>query len=68
MAFETKELSGALFRNDRKESEQHPDYNGNAKINNIDYWLNGWIKQTKTGAKYLSLSFKRKEVGAALRP
>lgn len=52
--------SGALFKNDRKEQPNHPDYKGSAEIDGVDYWLSAWIKEGKSG-KFMSLSFKPKE-------
>ena len=45
---------GSLFKNDRKELDNHPDYNGSINIDGKDYWLNGWIQEsTKTKKKVL---------------
>jgi len=63
MAFEQRENSGALFRNDRKEKDTHPDYNGTANIEGVDYYINAWLKEGKSG-KFFSFSFKRKDGGA----
>lgn len=57
---ESKDLSGVLFKNDRKEKETHPDYKGSALINGVDYWLSAWIKEGKSG-KFMSLAFQVKE-------
>lgn len=54
---------GALFKNDRKESDNHPDYKGKINIEGVDYWLSAWIKTDKNGAKYMSLSPQRKDQG-----
>jgi hypothetical protein len=32
MAFEQKDNTGALFRNDRRETDAHPEFNGSAMI------------------------------------
>jgi hypothetical protein len=61
MAYETKPGNGALFKNDRKEKETHPDYKGDININGTNYWLSAWLKATKDGKKYMSLSAKPKE-------
>jgi hypothetical protein len=55
MAYELKEGSGSLFKNDRKEKENHPDYAGSIMINGKEHWLSGWIKEGKKG-KFFSLS------------
>lgn len=63
MAYEVRELTGSLFKNDSKEEETHADFNGSAKIGGIEYWVNAWIKTYEkegTKRKYYSLSFKPK--------
>jgi len=61
MAYEQKDNSGSLFVNNRKETDSHPDRNGTAKIDGVEYWVSGWVKQDKNGNPWMSLSFKRKE-------
>lgn len=60
MAFQHKDNSGSLFRNDRKQSDNHPDYNGTAVVNGVEYWMNAWLKEGSRG-KYFSFSFRAKE-------
>lgn len=59
--FEQKPNSGSIFNNERKEQDSHPDRTGSCNIDGRDYWVNGWLKKTKDGKPYLSLSFKLKE-------
>ena len=59
--YEQKDNSGAIFVNDKKESEKHPDRKGSAVIGGKDYWVSGWINESKQGTKYMSLSFTEKE-------
>ncbi|HEY1244176.1 MAG TPA: hypothetical protein VGF29_05025 [Hyphomicrobiaceae bacterium] len=50
---------GALFRNDKKERDAHPDYTGSAEVNGRKFWLSAWIRTSeKTGKKYMSLAFR----------
>jgi len=58
---------GSMFVNDRKETESHPDRTGSGCIEcpncgtKADFWLSGWLKTSKAGKKFLSLSFKPKD-------
>ena len=70
MAFEQKANSGAMFRNEKKNSPNHPDMRGDVHLdrefltnlmgkNNdtlIKVSLSGWSKESAAGKKYLSLS------------
>lgn len=60
MAYDNN-LTGALFKNDRKEAETHPDYKGSCEINGVQYWVNSWINESSKGVKYMSLKFSPKE-------
>lgn len=60
MAFEQRENSGSLFKNDKREKDSHPNATGSAKIDGVEYWVSAWTKDGKNG-KWQSLSFKRKE-------
>jgi uncharacterized protein (DUF736 family) len=59
--FETKDFTGALFRNDKKETDQHPDYKGSAVINQTEMWVSAWINTSAKGQKYMSLKFTEKQ-------
>jgi hypothetical protein len=54
--------SGVLFKNDRKETEKHPDYTGTINVGGIDFRLAGWKKETKRGpALSLKISLKQEK-------
>jgi hypothetical protein len=61
MAYEMREGSGSLFKNDKDGNEMRPDYRGDALINGQVLEVAAWIKEGKKG-KFMSLSFKPKEV------
>lgn len=53
---------GILSKNDRREKDTHPEYNGTINVDGVEYWLSGWLKERKDGSgKFFSLSVKRKE-------
>jgi uncharacterized protein (DUF736 family) len=54
-------MRGVLFKNDEKKNPKHPDYRGSCEIDGTEFWLSGWVKESKKGNKFLSLSFKPKE-------
>ena len=56
--YEMKDGTARLFKNDRKESENQPDYKGKIKINGEEQQLSAWINTSKKGTKFMSLSFQ----------
>ena len=55
--FELKEGQGSLFKNEKKTGSQ-PDYRGSVKWRNETLNLVGWVKESKTGKKFLSLKIE----------
>jgi uncharacterized protein (DUF736 family) len=52
---------GVLYRNENKTSENHPDYSGSVNVAGADFWLSGWLKESKKdGKKFFSLSVRPK--------
>jgi uncharacterized protein (DUF736 family) len=50
---------GALFRvTDKQGNDKRPDYSGNLNVNGVDYELSGWMKVSKAGNKFMSLTIK----------
>ena len=65
MAYEQKDNSGSLFKNDKREKETHAHARGSALIDGVSYYVDAWTNTDKNGNKYQSLKFKRKDTQAA---
>lgn len=52
------ELQGALFKNDKKQNDKHPDYKGQCEITGQKLWISAWINTSKSGQKYMKLQFE----------
>lgn len=52
---------GVLFKNQKKTTDKHPDYNGSINVDGKEMWLSAWIKESKNGGKFMSLSVQDKE-------
>lgn len=57
MAYQIHEMSGSLFRSKEKRSDKSPDYTGSCVIHGKKFNVSGWIKQSGSGVKYMSLAF-----------
>jgi len=53
--YEHKELTGNLFKNDKRETDAHPHYRGELMVGGTVYRLSAWLKDGKAG-KYMSLA------------
>jgi hypothetical protein len=62
MAFDNTNR-GTLGKNNRKTKDTQPEYSGSLNVNGVEYWLNGWIKESETG-KFFSLTVQPKEEAA----
>lgn len=62
MAYEPRPGSMSLFKNDRKEQPNHPDYKGDGMdLEGNPVWISAWLKETSGGKKFFSISLKLKE-------
>lgn len=63
---------GALFKNEDKQQDTHADYRGSINVDGKEFWLDAWLKTSKAGNKYMSLSVKpkmaREHQGAPANP
>lgn len=55
MSYEQKPNTGSIFKNDRKEKENQPDYRGTINVNGKDWSIALWVKDGKKG-KFFSAS------------
>lgn len=65
--------SGAVFKNDRKTEDRHPDYKGDAEVDGKKFWVSGWIKTAgpnakNPGSKFMSLAFTPKDSKPEYQP
>lgn len=65
MAYEIKDLSGSLFKNQHKTTDSHPNATGSAMIDGVEYWVSAWTKKDKNGNPWQSLAFTRKDAKQA---
>lgn len=69
MSYEQRDDSGSLFKNDRKEQDNHPDYTGSCKVGGREYYISAWVKEGRNGGKkFFSFSFKPKLAPGARPP
>jgi hypothetical protein len=61
VAYEQKDNSGSLFKNDKKTEEKHPNARGSAMVGGVEYWVSAWTKKDKNGNPWQSLAFTKKE-------
>ena len=54
---ETKNNTGAIFKNDKKTNEKQPDYRGKVNVNGKEMEIALWLKESSKGTKYFSCSF-----------
>lgn len=52
----TNENSGLIFKNDRKENANHPDYKGSVNIKGVQMDIALWVNQNERG-KFMSAKF-----------
>jgi uncharacterized protein (DUF736 family) len=54
---ETRINTGAIFKNDNKKADNHPDYKGKVNVNGKEMEVALWMKTSAKGVKFLSASF-----------
>ena len=54
---------GSIWKNDRKSTENHPDFTGTLNVGGTEYWVSAWKRKpdANPNAPALSFSVKMKE-------
>lgn len=58
---ENKDNSGALFKNDRRETDKQPYYTGDIRVAGTDYRISAWLNESQKGVKYMGLKVTPKD-------
>jgi hypothetical protein len=63
-------MRGALFRQDedKRKSEKSPEFSGSCEIDGQKFWIAAWVKTSKAGKKFFSLSFTAAEQQSDANP
>lgn len=64
MAYEQRDNSGTLFKNEKRTTDKHPNATGTAMIGGVTYRVSAWTKDGAKG-KFQSLSFTPADEQAA---
>jgi hypothetical protein len=58
---------GAIWKNDKKMTENHPDFRGDLNVDGVEYWVSAWLRSPDASPKSPALKFKinRKDAQAA---
>jgi len=54
--YEMKDMTGAVFVNKDKKTDNHPDRSGTIKVRGVEYRISGWLKKSKNGEGYMSVA------------
>jgi len=48
---------GSIWKNDKKETENHPDFTGGLNVNGVEFWVSAWKRKPDASEKAPALSF-----------
>jgi uncharacterized protein (DUF736 family) len=65
---ENKPNTGAIFKNDKKTSQNQPDYRGKVNVNGKEMEIALWVKTSSAGNSYFSASFSEPYVAPQTQP
>ena len=64
---EQKNNTGAIFKNDNKTTDKHPEYKGKVLVNNKEMEIALWVKTSAKGVKFFSVSLSEPFVKSQLQ-
>jgi hypothetical protein len=61
---------GSIWKNDKKETDNHPDFTGSLNVEGVEFWVSAWKRKEGANEKAPALSFtvKLKESNANASP
>lgn len=59
---------GSIWRNDRKETDKHPDFTGSLNVEGVEYWVSAWKRKEGASEKAPALSFTVKPKDEQRKP
>mgnify|MGYP003110673687 FL=1 len=69
---EQKINTGAIFKNNYKKADTHPDYKGKMNCEGLEKEVALWVRETKNGEKFFSMAisepYKPSETPAIAKP
>jgi hypothetical protein len=59
---------GAIWKNEKKERDTHPDFTGSLNVNGVEFWVSAWKRKEGAAARSPALSFSIKPKEAQPQP
>lgn len=48
---------GQIWKNEKKDTDKHPDFKGSLNVDGVEYWVSGWKRKEDANPKAPALSF-----------
>ena len=64
----SNENRGALWKNERREKDTHPNLTGQLNVEGREYWVNAWTSKEGGKKPVVSMSIKAKDENRSPRP
>ena len=63
-----KEGSGSLFKNNKKTTDNHPDFTGSIMLDGKEHWFSAWVKESPKAGKFFSVSVGKVKEPVGFKP